>query len=130
MTNPQFNFHDSTGSLLNTIDVSKSFGIYIVPPILCRRVALHNSLKNAALSPDGEGPLVKLVTGARIEDVDVETCTIFLGNGEKAVGDLIIGADGVKVFPQIIAVDCSYVLVRDPNQSARHQAIPKWQERI
>lgn len=98
MTNSQFNFHDSTGSLLNTIDVSKSSGIYIVPPILCRRVALHNSLKNAALSPDGEGPPVKLVKGARIEDVDVETCTIFLGNGETAAGDLIIGADGVKVF--------------------------------
>ncbi len=98
LTNPQFNFHDSTGSLLNTIDVSKSFDIYKLPPILCRRVALHNSLKNAALSPDGQGPLVKLVTGARIEDVDVETCTIALGNGEKVVGDLIIGADGVKVF--------------------------------
>lgn len=83
---------------MNTIDVSKSFDIYKFPPILCRRVAIHNSLKNAALSPDGEGPPVKLVTGARIEDVDVETCTITIGNGETAVGDLIIGADGVKVF--------------------------------
>lgn len=83
---------------MNTIDVSKSSDIYKLPPILCRRVALHTSLKNAALSPDGKGPFVKLVTGARIEDVDVETCTVVLGNGEKAVGDLIIGADGVKVF--------------------------------
>lgn len=72
--------------------------MFKLPPILCRRVAIHNSLKNAALSPDVEGPLVKLVTGARIEDVDVETCTIILGNGEKVVGDLIIGADGVKVL--------------------------------
>lgn len=83
---------------MNTIDVSKSFDIYKVPPILCRRIALHTSLKNAALSPDGEGPSVKLVTGARIVDVDVEACTVVLGNGERAVGDLIIGADGVKVY--------------------------------
>lgn len=98
LINPQFNFHDSTGSLLDTVDVSKSHHIYKTPPILCRRVAIHTSLKNAALSPDVEGPFVKLVTGARIVDVDVETCTIVLANGEKAVGDLIIGADGVKVF--------------------------------
>lgn len=80
------------------MDVAKSFYSYKAPSILCRRVALHTSLKNASLSPDGEGPVVKLVTGVRIVDVDVETCTVVFGNGEKAVGDLIIGADGVKVF--------------------------------
>lgn len=95
---PQFKFHASTGSLLQTMEVAKAFLTYRAPPILCRRVALHTSLKNAALSPDGEGPAVKLVTGARIVDLDVETCTVFLGDGEKAAGDLIIGADGVKVF--------------------------------
>lgn len=95
LTNPQLNFHASTGSKLGTVDFAKSFQ---APHILCRRVALHTSLKNAALSPSGEGPAVKLVTGVRIVDVDVETCTVFLGNGENATGDLIIGADGVKVF--------------------------------
>lgn len=98
LTNPQMNFHASTGSKLGTVDFAKSFHIYKAPTILCRRVALHTSLKNAGLSPSGEGPAVKLVTGVRIVDVDVETCTVFLGNGENVAGDLIIGADGVKVF--------------------------------
>lgn len=98
LTNPQLNFHASTGSMLSTMDLAKSIHMYKAPHILCRRVALHTSLKNAALSPSGEGPAVKLVTGVRIVDVDVDTCTVVLGDGEKAAGDLIIGADGVKVF--------------------------------
>lgn len=114
LTIPQFNFYASTGSLLHTIDFSKSYHIYKAPPILCCRVALQTSLKYAALSPDGEGPVVKLVTGVRIVDVDVETCTVLLGSGEKAVGDLIIGADGVKVFSLERKDSCGLLLCFSP----------------
>ena len=85
-----------------SIDFGKNAGLYQHPDIFCRRVAIHNSLKSAAISPHGNGPPVKLHTSSRVIDVDVQSCTLILENGSQVSGDCIIGADGVKVILHIV----------------------------
>lgn len=80
-----------------SIDFAKTAGLFQHPDIFCRRVAIHNSLKSAAISPHGDGPPVNLRTSSRVIDVDVQSCTLVLENGSQVSGDCIIGADGVKV---------------------------------
>jgi 2-polyprenyl-6-methoxyphenol hydroxylase-like FAD-dependent oxidoreductase len=58
-------------------------------------VTLHDELKKAATSPNGEGPTAVLKTACRVVQVDPDTATITLENGQTVQGDLVIGADGV-----------------------------------
>lgn len=82
-----------------SIDFTKIADLFQHPDVFCRRVAIHNSLKRAAISPQGEGPPVNLRTSSRVIDVDVHSSTLILENGSQVSGDCIIGADGVKVVP-------------------------------
>lgn len=88
--------YNAAGQPLISIDLTKTAGLFQHPDIFCRRVAIHNSLKSAAISPDGGGPPVNIHTSSRVVDVDVQSCTVFLENGSQVSGDCIIGADGVK----------------------------------
>jgi salicylate hydroxylase len=60
------------------------------------RKDIHGELKRAALSPDGLGPIPRLVLGAHVGSVDVESQTVVLASGERFHGDVIIGADGIR----------------------------------
>lgn len=81
-----------------SVDFTENAGIFQHPDLFCRRVAIHNSLKSAAISPHGDGPPVNLHTSSRVVDVDVQSSTLILENGSQVSGDCIIGADGVKVI--------------------------------
>ncbi|CAK7203111.1 hypothetical protein SEUCBS139899_005840 [Sporothrix eucalyptigena] len=60
------------------------------------RKDVHEELKRAALSPDGLGSIPRLVLGAHVERVDVQSHTAVLSSGERFQGDVIIGADGIR----------------------------------
>ncbi|KAM3088786.1 hypothetical protein ACMFMG_000415 [Clarireedia jacksonii] len=59
------------------------------------RADLHNALKQHASSQQGQGTPVILHKGCPVNSVDCDTGTVFLSNGEVAVGDVVIGADGI-----------------------------------
>lgn len=64
---------------------------------LVHRVRLHEELKRRATSHDGPGEPAELRTCSRVVDVDPTSATVWLENGDKIQGDLVIGADGVHV---------------------------------
>jgi 2-polyprenyl-6-methoxyphenol hydroxylase-like FAD-dependent oxidoreductase len=63
--------------------------------LLAHRVDLHTQLKTTAIASKGAGTPVRLVTDARVVDVDTQSATITLKDGTTVQGDLVIGADGV-----------------------------------
>ena len=67
----------------------------IQPWLLAHRIHLHDALKKAATSMEGEGTPAKLHTSSKVLDVDVSTATIFLEDGRQIQGDLVVGSDGV-----------------------------------
>ena len=68
------------------------------PWLLGHRIELHNALKKAATTEEGEGIPVQLITASRVADVDPKTAQITLKDGTKHEGDVVIGADGVHSF--------------------------------
>ncbi|GKT46107.1 salicylate hydroxylase [Colletotrichum spaethianum] len=60
------------------------------------RQDIHTELKRAALSPKGLGMPAKLLLGAGIEHVDLESNTVHLRDKRTFHGDVIIGADGIR----------------------------------
>lgn len=63
------------------------------------RVDLHNGLKRLAVDTSGKGTPVIINLNSRVTSVDPETGTITLENGKTYHGDVVIGADGVRVSP-------------------------------
>jgi salicylate hydroxylase len=61
---------------------------------MSHRVALHGALKAAVASVGPEGILK---TSSRVTHVDPDAATVTLDNGSVFSGDLILGADGVRV---------------------------------
>lgn len=59
---------------------------------LCHRVDLHNELKRRAIE---EG--VEIHLHSRIASCDAEHATITTASGEIYEGDVVIGADGIRV---------------------------------
>lgn len=59
------------------------------------RQDLHNSFKQAAVSPTRPGPPVNIRVTARVVDCDPHTGTVELDGGEIIEADLIVGADGM-----------------------------------
>lgn len=64
---------------------------------LIERAALHSALKTLAISDEGEGPPVHLLLGCELVDLDKTQASVTLRSNETYHGDLIVGADGVKV---------------------------------
>lgn len=78
-------------------ELTEANKIWQHPWHLVHRVRLHQELKRLATSPEGPGIPAVLRTSSRVVDVDTETATVFLQDGGKVQGDLVIGADGVHV---------------------------------
>lgn len=105
------------GELLGRTDLTGTEGMWQHHAILCRRIAIHTALKNAATSVEGAGPPVKLHLHSRVFDVIAESATLIFKDGSTASGDLIIGADGVKVIfgeyvPRSTFADCFQSVTR------------------
>ncbi len=70
--------------------------------LLCHRSDLYEELKRLAIC-DGEGPPVKLNLGAKVTACDPDAGTVSLISGEVVHADLVLGADGGYVCPQLFA---------------------------
>lgn len=86
-----------SGKFLGRQDLSITAGLWQHSGILCRRYEIHNALKSAAVATEGAGPPVSLNLNARVIDVIPESATVVFRDGSTIAGDLVIGADGIKV---------------------------------
>ena len=98
-TNPHLKHTEYTdkGKLLASQDLSATAGLWQHSGILCRRYEIHNALKAAAVAIEGVGPPVKLNMNSRVTKVISESATLVFGDASTLSGDLVIGADGIKV---------------------------------
>lgn len=81
----------------------------------------QNVLSNAAQASGA-----KIVFGVRIEDIDVENCTVTCAHGLSFTADIIIGADGMKSTVRKHIPRTSYVEpVAWKNETAYHCTVPK-----
>ncbi|CAO2653585.1 Nn.00g029960.m01.CDS01 [Neocucurbitaria sp. VM-36] len=83
------------GSLIRTLDLVESNKQWQHPWQLVHRVSLHSELQRLAKSPYGRGKPVDIRYSSEVVDMDPDTATAILASGERIVGDVIIGADGV-----------------------------------
>ena len=67
------------------------------PGILCRRFEIHNAIKSAAVANEGAGPPVELRLSSRVAKVDPSSASVIFEDASTKTGDLVIGADGIKV---------------------------------
>jgi salicylate hydroxylase len=74
---------------------------YGAEPYLLHRVDLHNGMKELALEGNGTN-VAKLNLSSEVVDLDCESGTLTLANGEKFQKDLIVVADGVHVSQAIV----------------------------
>ena len=86
--------------------------------LLSHRVHLHEALKKAATGSAGKGKPCEIRTSNRVIDVNCETATITFEDGTESSGDLIIGADGVRVF-----LPCSICDLICANQPSRYAGL-------
>ena len=84
---------------------------------MVHRVDYHNVLKTVALSEDGKGTPVKLHLQSGVRSCDTERGVIALKNGDAHEGDVIIGADGIRV--SFMVFDSTLKLVTDLTCSLR-----------
>ncbi|EWY94922.1 salicylate hydroxylase [Fusarium oxysporum NRRL 32931] len=86
---------NAANEVMRDAELTEANKIWQHPWHLVHRVRLHQELKRLATSPEGPGIPAVLRTSSRVVDVDTETATVFLQDGGKVQGDLVIGADGV-----------------------------------
>ncbi|KAL4975275.1 hypothetical protein BDW66DRAFT_167294 [Aspergillus desertorum] len=82
------------GPEIFSLDIKKTAGFWRHRWLLVHRAHLHEGLKVAAQAP-GPGVPAKLHTSNKVVDIDPHSATITLENGEKVIGDVVLGADGV-----------------------------------
>jgi 2-polyprenyl-6-methoxyphenol hydroxylase-like FAD-dependent oxidoreductase len=85
-------FHDITGKLATNEREYDEKDWFLI-----HRAHLHSALKTLALGEEGHGTPVKLVLSCNVVDMDTTIVSIKLKTGETVEGDLVIGADGVRV---------------------------------
>ena len=85
--------------------------------LMVHRVDYHNVLKEVALSEEGVGMPVKLHLQSGVQSCDPEQGIITLRNGETHQGDVVIGADGIRVRDQV------RLFVNYKNKSSQHSKI-------
>lgn len=83
-------------SVLLEWDMKNVTQIYNEPWWYFSRQDLHGELKRAALATDGLGTTPHLEVGAHVEKVDLASKTVYLKDGRTFIGDVIIGADGIR----------------------------------
>ena len=83
-------------------DMDQQYGF---PVLNFHRVDLHDLLRNAATGSDRQGEPAKINLGCKVASVDCQEGLIVLEDGQAFTKDLVVIADGVKVFaPSILKV--------------------------
>jgi salicylate hydroxylase len=87
--------YDGSGAVKRRVDMREFLKGYEDPFDLIHRADLHDALKKLAVD-EGliNGPLLELILGCRVRDIDVANASVELADGRSFNGDLIIGADG------------------------------------
>lgn len=83
------------GSEIRSVDLTESNKQWQHQWLLVHRAHLHSELQRLVKSRDGPGEPVNLRYSCKVADIDADTATATLENGERIQADLIIGADGV-----------------------------------
>jgi salicylate hydroxylase len=97
MTDKGFRIFSTDGVLKTQISAaSNKFG---GDRVIYHRQDLHDTLREAATSTARNGPPAIIKTTARVIKCDCENGIITLESGEQVRGDVIIGADGMYLFP-------------------------------
>ncbi|KAF0322172.1 ABC transporter [Colletotrichum asianum] len=95
MADKAFRIYDTDGKLHAEIPfhLKKNYG---AERMVYHRVDLHDALKEAATreTPD-DGPVI-VRTGCVVSSCDPDAGVVKLESGEEIVGDLVVGADGIK----------------------------------
>lgn len=91
-----FRIYNTEGRLVNSVPLLSKTE-YGGDRLCFHRRDLHDTLKNAAVSPDRVGDPVVIRTASKVIDCDAQKGTVTLESGETVMGDLIIGADGMYV---------------------------------
>ena len=87
--------YNDKGVVTRKVDLTEPNKLWQHPWQLVHRVRVHDRLKETATSEKGVGIPAVLKTSSKIVEVDPETATVVLENGEKVQADLILGADGI-----------------------------------
>ncbi|KAL4790685.1 hypothetical protein BDV19DRAFT_401896 [Aspergillus venezuelensis] len=83
-----------SGKEIFTMDIKKTADFWRQRWLLVHRAHLHEGLKAAAQAP-GPGTPAILHTSNKVIDIDPQSASITLENGQVVSGDLVLGADGV-----------------------------------
>ena len=87
--------YNEKGLQTRQVDLTGPNKMWQHPWQLVHRVRLHNELKGMATSEKDFGKAASLHVSSRVLEVDPDTATITLENGEAIKADLILGADGI-----------------------------------
>ena len=74
------------------LDAEKQFG---APAVFSHRADLHEALRAKAISEDGPGIPIELVTKATVVSFEAHTGSVTLEDGSTLTADLVVAADGV-----------------------------------
>ncbi|OOF98970.1 hypothetical protein ASPCADRAFT_513099 [Aspergillus carbonarius ITEM 5010] len=96
MTDLAFEVYNLAGELKTHVPLSSSKEKYGAERMIYHRQDLHGVLKERATGVEYPGDAATLWTGKRVTRVNCEEGIVEMENGEKVIGDLIIGADGIK----------------------------------
>ena len=83
------------GSQIRSLDLTESNKQWQHQWLLAHRIHLHAELQRLVKSHDGPGRPVDVRYSCTVKDLNCDTATAILDNGESVGGDVIIGADGV-----------------------------------
>jgi len=88
-----------SNTLKRDVDLTENNKLWQHEWSLIHRVHLHEELKRRATSTEYQGYPVELRTACPVIEVDPASATATLEGGELVRGDVLLGADGVKVGP-------------------------------
>ncbi|KAE8453258.1 hypothetical protein EG329_011325 [Mollisiaceae sp. DMI_Dod_QoI] len=87
--------YDESGVARRKVDLTEQNKMWQHPWMLVHRVRLHDRLKRIATGKDGIGKPAELHVSSKIVEVDPDTATLVLENGERILADVVLGADGI-----------------------------------
>lgn len=117
-----FRIYNSEGKLVNTIPLLERQE-YGADRIMYHRQDLHESMKQAAINPDRNGPPVIIRVSSHVTKCDCDAGVVTLQSGEQLRGDLVIGADGIHSVIRDFVLD-QHIVPRPTGLSAYRLMVP------
>ncbi|KAF2673842.1 FAD/NAD(P)-binding domain-containing protein [Microthyrium microscopicum] len=116
-----------TGELRFSVPLREANKRWAYPWQLCHRYGLHEALKSAVLSKEGDGPPAVLKVSSRVVSADAKFASITLENGQSFSGDLVLGADGVGSTMRKMTPEWQDFKLFDSGKSAFRFLLPRQQ---